>query len=65
MVGFRIKVSCETIKWLTYAVIKKKRRHEILAYSEESVTQYDLWPLRAFRRVLQLIIPALCSEVQQ
>ena len=54
--GFRVKVSCETMKWLIYAVIKEKRRHEILAYSAESVTQYDLWPLRAFRRMLQLFV---------
>jgi glycosyltransferase involved in cell wall biosynthesis len=59
--GFRIKVSYETMKWLTYAVIKKKRRHEILAYSEESVTQYDLWPLRFFRRMLQLFVHTSCD----
>jgi glycosyltransferase involved in cell wall biosynthesis len=53
---FRLKLSCETAKWLTYAVVRKKRRQEILAYSAESVTQYDLWPLRAFRHILQLLI---------
>jgi len=55
---FRVKLSCETAKWLLYGVVSSKRRHEILAYSSESVTAYDLWPLRAFRRLLQLIIAA-------
>jgi glycosyltransferase involved in cell wall biosynthesis len=53
--GFRVKVSCETMKWLTYGAIKKKRRHEILAFSTDSVTKYDLWPLYAFRRMLQYL----------
>jgi GT2 family glycosyltransferase len=60
---FRLKVSHETARWLAYAAIKKKRRHEILAYSAESMTQYDLWPLRAFRRMLQLFVhPTTCSS---
>ena len=54
--GFRLKLSCETAKWLTYAVIRKKRRYEILTNSEASATRYDMWPLRAFRRVLQLLV---------
>jgi glycosyltransferase involved in cell wall biosynthesis len=62
---FRLKLSYETTKWLIYAVVRKKRRYEILAYSAESVTQYDLWPLRAFRRMLQLIISPLNAEVHQ
>jgi glycosyltransferase involved in cell wall biosynthesis len=49
--GFRIKLSLETTKWLVYAVLKKK--HDIVARSSESVTQYDLWPLRVFRTVLE------------
>jgi GT2 family glycosyltransferase len=52
--GFRLKLSCETAKWLIYAVVKK--RYEMIASSGESVTEYDLWPLRAFRRTLLLIV---------
>lgn len=47
---FRLKLSCETAKWLTYAVIRRK--HEMLATCGESATPYDLWPVRAFRRIL-------------
>lgn len=49
--GFRSKLSCETAKWLIYAVVRG--RYEIISSSCESVTQYDLWLLRAFRLVLQ------------
>lgn len=49
--GFRLKLSFETTKWLVYAVVRKKP--EMIASSHESVTQYDLWPLRALRRILQ------------
>jgi glycosyltransferase involved in cell wall biosynthesis len=53
---FRLKLSCETAKWLVYAIVK--RRPEIIASSNESVTDYDLLPLRAFRRMLQLMLRA-------
>ena len=50
---FRLRLSTETAKWLAYGLVKK--RYEIIRSSGESVTQYDLWPLRAFRRLLHLI----------
>lgn len=49
--GFRLKLSIETTKWLVYAVVRKKP--EMITFSHESVTQYDLLPLRALRRILQ------------
>jgi glycosyltransferase involved in cell wall biosynthesis len=49
--SFRLKLSLETAKWLLYAVVRK--RPEMIASSRESVTQYDLWPLRVLRGVLQ------------
>jgi GT2 family glycosyltransferase len=49
--GFRLKLSFETTKWLVYAVVRK--RPEMIASCHESVTQYDLWPLRVLRGVLQ------------
>jgi glycosyltransferase involved in cell wall biosynthesis len=51
--GFRLKLSLETTKWLIYAVVRKKP--EMIASSHESVTQYDLWPLRVLRSVLQRV----------
>lgn len=53
---FRLRVSCETARWLSYAVIRKKRRYEIISASSESATEYDLRPLRVFRRLIQLTI---------
>jgi glycosyltransferase involved in cell wall biosynthesis len=53
--GFRLKLSFETTKWLVYAVVRKKR--EMITSSHESVTQYDLWPLRVLRRMLTNIYP--------
>lgn len=52
--GFRLKLSFETTKWLVYAVVRKKP--EMITSSHESVTQYDLWPLRILRGVLQRTI---------
>lgn len=49
--GFRLKLSAETTKWLGYAVVRKKP--EMIASSHESVTRYDLWPLRVLRHALQ------------
>jgi glycosyltransferase involved in cell wall biosynthesis len=48
--GFRLKLSAETTKWLTYAVVRKKR--EMLSSSGEAATRYDLWPLRLYRVLL-------------
>lgn len=49
--GFRLRLSAETTKWLIYAVVRKKPA--MITSSDESVTQYDLWPLRVFRGMLQ------------
>ena len=51
--GFRLKLSYETTKWLVYAVVRKKP--EMITSSHESVTQYDLWPLRVLRHMFQRI----------
>lgn len=48
--GFRLKLSLETAKWLTYAIVRKKTG--MLLSSNESVTQYDLWMLRLYRATL-------------
>lgn len=48
--GFRLKLSFETAKWLVYAVVRKKP--EMITSSRDSVTRYDLWPLRLFRCML-------------
>ena len=61
--GFRLKLSCETTKWLCYAVVKKRR--DMIVSSSESVTKYDVWPLRAFRRVLQLTFRAANRQVSR
>ncbi len=55
--GFRLKLSFETTKWLLYGIAK--RRYDIITSSRDSVTAYDLWPLRIFRwLLLQLCRPA-------
>ncbi len=51
---FRLKLSCETAKWLFYAVAKRK--YDMVGSSSESVTRYDLWPLRILRWLLQKAI---------
>jgi glycosyltransferase involved in cell wall biosynthesis len=56
---FRIRVSFHTAKWLSYAVMRKKRRREILAHANESITSYDLLPLRIYRGSLQLLFGRL------
>jgi len=54
--GFRLKLSFETTKWLIYAVVRKKPK--MITTSVESVTRYDLWPLRVFRSMLQRFFPS-------
>ena len=49
--GFRLKLNLETIKWLAYAVVRKKP--EMISTSNDSVTEYDLWLLRLFRGILK------------
>jgi glycosyltransferase involved in cell wall biosynthesis len=51
---FRVRLNIETIKWLLYAIVK--RRYEIISSSGESQTEYDLWPLRVFRRILHVAV---------
>jgi glycosyltransferase involved in cell wall biosynthesis len=51
--AFRLKLSFETTKWLVYSVVRKKP--EMIASSHESVTRYDLWPLRVLRHMLQQV----------
>ncbi len=53
--GFRIKLSCETAKWLVYAVVRKKPA--MIATSNDSYTEYDLVPLRLLRWALQKMNP--------
>ena len=48
---FRLRLSLETAKWLTYAVVRRKPG--MIADSQDSVTDYDLWPLRLYRWLLQ------------
>lgn len=49
--GFRLRLSAETTKWLIYAVLRNKPA--MITSSHESVTKYDLWPLRVLRYILQ------------
>ena len=49
--GFRLKLSVETAKWLVYAVVRRKPA--MITTSQDSVTAYDLWPLRLLRWALQ------------
>jgi glycosyltransferase involved in cell wall biosynthesis len=53
---FRMRLSVQTAKWLVYAILKRK--NDMLASSGDSATLYDLLPLRAFRRVLQITLSA-------
>jgi glycosyltransferase involved in cell wall biosynthesis len=48
---FRLRLSLETSKWLIYSVVRRKP--EMIASSHESVTRYDLWPLRVLRSILR------------
>lgn len=45
--NFRLRLSLETAKWLTYAVVRKKP--VMITESGDSVTVYDFWPLRVYR----------------
>lgn len=48
--GFRSRLSLETAKWLGYAWMRRKP--DMIGTSRESVTDYDLPPLRGLRRLL-------------
>ncbi|MEK8049887.1 glycosyltransferase family A protein [Ideonella sp. DXS22W] len=51
--GFRVKLSLETAKWLSYAVVRK--RPEMISESDKSATPYDLWPVRLYRSLLRAL----------
>lgn len=53
--GFRLKLTGETAKWLVYAVVRKKPA--MITTSSDSVTAYDLLPLRLLRWALQKMNP--------
>lgn len=59
--NFRVRLSIETIKWLVYAVVRNKP--SMITSSQDSVTDYDLWPLRLLRWVLQQKYPASTKPV--
>jgi glycosyltransferase involved in cell wall biosynthesis len=50
---FRLRLSVETAKWLTYALVRKKS--DMIESSKDCVTPYDLLPLRLYRWVIQAI----------
>lgn len=52
--AFRVKLSLETTKWLIYAVVR--RNVNMIRTSEDSVTPYDLPPLRLIRGMLRLTL---------
>lgn len=49
-----MRLSCETAKWLVYAIVK--RRFDMIATSDWSVTSYDLPPLRLLRAFLRWLV---------
>jgi GT2 family glycosyltransferase len=51
--GFRFRLNLETLKWLCYAVVK--RRYDMISSSSESATDYDTWPLCGLRKAIQLL----------
>lgn len=48
---FRWRLSAETAKWLSYAVVRSKRR--MIDSSRESETPYDFWFLSFYRNLLR------------
>ena len=52
---FRFRLCLESMKWLGYAVVRKKPH--LITSSQEGATPYDLWPLRVMRFLLQRIYP--------
>ena len=48
---FRLRVSLETAKWLSYALVR--RRHDMLATCADSETEYDQIWLRLYRRLVR------------
>jgi glycosyltransferase involved in cell wall biosynthesis len=50
---FRIRLSVESARWLTYAIVKRK--DSFILSSKDSITPYDLFPLRLYRSILYRI----------
>lgn len=46
---FRVRLSLETLKWITYAIVRKKL--EMLKNCKQSETKYELWPLIIYRKL--------------
>jgi glycosyltransferase involved in cell wall biosynthesis len=49
---FRLKVSMETAKWLSYALVRN--RFDMIRSANESTTAYDLPPLNWYRRFIRI-----------
>jgi glycosyltransferase involved in cell wall biosynthesis len=49
-VVFRFKVSLEIIKWLLYAIVKRKK--EMIIRSNESKNEYEFYIIKPFRKIL-------------
>lgn len=60
---FRLRLSLETAKWLSYAVIRG--RPDMLIECGESVTECDLWPLRFYRTILHWGVRFLCLGTEE
>ncbi|WP_455387561.1 glycosyltransferase family 2 protein [Petrachloros mirabilis] len=52
--GFRIRLNLETARWLAYAMVKGK--FYMIETSGESITDYDLFPLRLLRSTLRGLV---------
>lgn len=50
---FRARVNADVLKWLGYAIVKKRR--DILASSAEVANQYEYWPVAATRNLLRVL----------
>lgn len=48
--GFRLRLSLETAKWISYAIVRGKSA--MVESCAESATRYDILPLRAFRKLV-------------
>lgn len=48
---FRWRLNLETAKWLSYALVRKK--WPMIESSAQSVTAYDFWWLKGYRRLVQ------------
>ncbi|WP_018700267.1 glycosyltransferase family 2 protein [Amorphus coralli] len=57
---FRLRLSAETLKWLGYAVVR--RRPGLIEASGESTTDYDLAPLRLVRWLMRSLVGGRCAE---